>query len=184
MNTTLIIILALLILLVIAIILSKYNKMVKLQNKVKQAKSGIDVYLNERFDLIPNLVECVKAYMKHEKEVLENVTKMRTEYLKGSKDIKNAEKINNELNKILVMAENYPEINASEQFLDLQKNLAKMESQLQAARRIYNVEVTNYNTKIKTIPDNIIAKTFGFKEEDLFEIEEYKKENIKIDFEG
>lgn len=160
---------------------AKYNTLVRLKNKVKQAKSSIDIYLNQRFDLIPNLVECVKGYTKHEKEILENITKMRTEYMKGNKNLKDAEKINNGLNEIIAVAEAYPDLKASEQFLNLQRNLSKMESQLQAARRIYNNEVTNYNTKITTVPNNVFAKCFGFGEEELFQIEEYKKENIHID---
>lgn len=168
---------------VLIIILGQYNNLIKLKNKVKQAESGIDVYLTQRFDLIPNLVECVKGYSKHEKEIFENVTKMRASYIKG-KDIKQGEKLNNSMNKIMAIAENYPELKASEQYLNLQKNLSKIESQLQAARRIYNNEVTNYNTKINVVPTNIIANLFRFKEADLFEIEEYKKENINVDFEG
>lgn len=182
MSQTLIILLIIIFILIMTI-LSKYNKIVKLRNKVKQSKSGIDVYLNQRFDLIPNLVECVKGYAKHEKEIFENITKMRTEYLGSGKNLKKAEEINNGMNKILAVAENYPDLKASEQFLNLQKNLSKMESQLQAARRIYNNDVTNYNTKISVVPNNIIASMFGFKEEELFEIEEYKKENININIE-
>ena len=175
-------ILALVIFLAIVIItFIKYNKLVKFQNKVKQAKSGIDVYLNQRFDLIPNLVECVKAYVKYEKNLLENITEMRIEYMQGNKNLKNAEKINDGMNKILALAENYPNLKASEQFLNLQKNLSKIESQLQAARRIYNNEVTIYNTRIRVIPNNLIAKIFRFEEAELFEIEEYKKQNINID---
>ena len=169
---------------IIMIILSKYNKIIKLKNNVKQAKSGIDIYLNQRFDLIPNLVECVKGYTKHEKDTLENITKMRAEYVNGNKNIKNAEKINDGMNKIMAVAERYPELKASEQFLNLQSNLSKMESQLQAARRIYNNEVTKYNTCISVVPNNIIARLFGFKEMDLFEIEEFKRENIDINLEG
>ena len=98
--------------------------------------------------------------------------------------LEKATELNNNINKILVVAENYPELKASEQYLNLQKNLSKVESQLQAARRIYNKDVTNYNTKIESIPNNIIAAVFGFKKAKLFQIEEYKKENIKnpIDF--
>lgn len=167
---------------IIVIVFSMYNTLVKMRNKVKQAESGIDVYLNQRFDLIPNLVECVKGYSKHEKDIFENVVKLRTEYMNNKKiDLKQAEKLNDNMNKIIAVAENYPELKASEQFLNLQKNLSKMESQLQAARRIYNNKVTKYNTKITTIPSNIIAGIFGFKEENLFTIEEYKKENIEID---
>ena len=166
---------------IIIIILSKYNGMIKLRKKVEQAESGIDVYLNQRFDLIPNLVECVKAYAKHEKDIFEKIAEMREEYMKNSRNLKNAEKLNNGMNKILGIAENYPELKASDQFLNLQKNLSKMESQLQAARRIYNNEVTKYNTKISIVPNNLIAKMFGFKEKELFVIEEYKKENINVD---
>ena len=165
-------------------ILGKYNTLVRAKNRVKQARSTIDVYLNQRFDLIPNLVECVKGYMKHEKEVIENITKLRTQYMQGKHNIKEAEKINNSLNAIIAVAEDYPELKASEQFLNLQKNLSKMESQLQAARRIYNNEVTEYNTKISVAPANLLAKVFRFEEEELFQIEEYKKENIHIDLEG
>lgn len=165
---------------VLIIVLGIYNSLIKARNKVKQAKSGIDVYLNQRFDLIPNLVECVKQYSKYEKEVFTEITELRASYLKDSTDLKSAEKINNKMNEIVALAENYPELKASEQYLNLQKNLTKLESQLQAARRIYNMEVTDYNNKIQTVPSNIVAKLFGFKNAELFQIEEYKKENIVI----
>lgn len=169
----------------ILIVLSKYNKIVKLHNKVKMAKSGIDVYLNQRFDLIPNLVECVKAYSKHEKEIIENITELRASYMKSKEnDLKKAEKLNNEINQLVAVAEKYPELKASEQYLNLQKNLSKTESQLQAARRIFNNEVTSYNTTIKSVPTNVVARIFGFKEEKLFEIEDTVRKNINIDIEG
>ena len=166
---------------IIIYLLAKYNGLVKLRNKVKQAESGIEVYLKQRFDLIPNLVECVKAYTKYESEVFENIIKLRTEY-NNSKDVdlKQAEELNNGINKIMAVAEGYPELKASEQYLNLQKNLTKIESQLQAARRIYNTEVTTYNTKLETIPTNIVAGIFGFKKADLFQIEEAQKENIDV----
>ena len=175
-----IIILIIILLFVIMYLFSKYNKLVKLRNSVKQSRSGIDVYLNQRFDLIPNLVECVKGYTNYEKSTLENIIKLRTEYM-NNKNLKEAENLNNSMNSILAVAESYPELKASEQFLNLQKNLEKMESQLQAARRIYNNDVTKYNTTIETVPTNIIAGLFSFKNEPLFEIEEYKRENIKIE---
>ena len=165
---------------ILIMVFAIYNSLVKARNKVKQAKSGIDVYLNQRFDLIPNLVECVKQYSKYEKEVLTEITELRASYLKDSTNLKNAEKINNKMNEIVALAENYPELKASEQYLNLQQNLTKLESQLQAARRIYNMEVTDYNNKIETVPSNIIAKLFRFKSAELFQIEEYKKENIVI----
>ena len=178
--TVVIIVLAVIIFILLVSVLNMYNRLVRLRNNVKQSESGIDVYLNQRFDLIPNLVECVKAYSKHEKELLENVIKLRTQCIEN-KNLKLAEELNNNVNKIIAIAEEYPELKASEQFLNLQKNLSKLESQLQAARRIYNNEVTDYNTLINTVPTNILAKIFNFKEADLFTIEEYKKENIDIE---
>ena len=171
------------IVLLVLVVFIQYNTLVKLKMKVKQAKSGIDVYCQQRFDLIPNLIETVKGYMKYEKEVFENITNLRTIY-NNTKDIKVSEKLNIQMNNIIAVAENYSDLKSSEQFLNLQKNLEKLESQLQAARRIYNNDVTKYNTKMETAPSNVIAKMFGFEKAELFQIEEYKKENIKIDFEG
>ena len=148
---------------------------------MKSSESGIDVYLNQRFDLIPNLVECVKGYTSHEKELLENITKQRTDYSQN-KNLKEASKLNNNLNKVMVVAENYPELKASEQFLNLQNNLVKMENQLQAARRLYNIEVTSLNTTIHSFPSSLIAKSFKFETEKLFEIEDLNaRENIEIE---
>ena len=176
-----------LILIIIAIILITilvlYNNLVKARNLVKQAESGIEVYLNQRFDLIPNLVECVKGYSKHEKEIYTEIAQLRTSYMKQPKNIKNAENLNNKMNQLIAVAEDYPELKASEQYLNLQITLTKIESQLQAARRIYNTEVTSYNNKISVIPSNVVAILFGFKEAKLFEIEEYKRENINIKLE-
>ena len=146
---------------VVLYIFITYNSFVSRKNKIKQAISGIDVYLTQRFDLIPNLVECVKGYMTYEKETLTEITKMRQSYLQ-TRNLQEGEKLNNECNKIMAVAENYPELKASEQFLNLQKNLTKMESQLQAARRIYNSEVNVYNNKIQMFPNVIIANMFGF----------------------
>ena len=173
-------ILGIIVFLVVLIILVQYNTLIRLRNRVKQSKSGIEVYLNQRLDLIPNLVECVKGYSKHEKDILENITKLRTLY-NENKDFNKASELNSNINKILAIAENYPDLKASEQYLNLQRNLIKIESQLQAARRIYNNDVTNYNTKLETVPTNIIANLFSFKPVELFQIEEYKKENINIE---
>lgn len=161
-------------------IVIEFNTFVNLKNKIKQSKSSIDIYLTQRFDLIPNLVECVKAYMKYEESVFTKIAELRAEYT-SSKDLKKGEQLNSEFNKLLAVGESNPDLKASEQFLNLQKSLIKMESQLQAARRVYNGDVTLYNTTISEFPNNIFASIFNFKEEELFEIEEYKKENIKID---
>ena len=174
-------------LILIAILLSSilrlYNNLVKAQNKVKQAESGIDIYLNQRFDLIPNLVECVKSYSKHEENIFTEIANLRSVYMKQSKNLKSAENLNNKMNQLIAVAENYPELKASEQYSNLQKNLTKIESELQAARRIYNIEVTNYNDKIRVVPSNLVASLFGFKEAKLFEIEEYKRKNINMKIE-
>lgn len=169
------------IVLLILIVFGQYNTLVKLKMKVKQAKSGIDVYCQQRFDLIPNLIETVKGYMKHEKEVFDNITRLRTEY-NNTKDIKVSQELNGQMNSLIAVAENYPDLKASEQFLNLQRNLEKIESQLQAARRIYNNDVTNYNTKISIVPYNVIASMFNFESESLFELEdENSRKNIKVE---
>ena len=174
-------IIGLIILLILIILVFKqYNILTDLRLKVEQSKSGIDIYLQQRFDLIPALVNTVKGYMNYEKEMLESITKLRSQYYE-TKNIKVSEQLNSQLNKILLVAENYPELKSSEQFLNLQKNLSKMESQLQAARRLYNNDVTKYNTKLNIVPYNIIAMIFGFKEEDLFKTTENVNQNISID---
>ena len=112
--TVVIIVLAVIIFILLVSVLNMYNRLVRLRNNVKQSESGIDVYLNQRFDLIPNLVECVKAYTKHEKETLEKITELRSMYAKNNKlDIKKASELNNSINHIMAVAENYPELNSS-----------------------------------------------------------------------
>ena len=176
-----------LILIIVAILLITiliiYNSLVKARNKVKQAESGIDVYLNQRFELIPNLVECVKAYSKHEQSIFTEIANLRSEYMKQTGNLKSAENLNNKMNQLIAVAENDPKLKSSEQYLNLQRSLTKLESQLQAARRIYNNEVTAYNNKIAVVPSNVIASLFKFKKAKLFEIEEYKRENININLE-
>lgn len=170
------------IVLLVLIVFFQYNNLIKLKMKIKQAKSSMDVYCQQRFDLIPNLIETVKGYMKYEKDVFDNITRLRTEY-NNTKDLKISQELNKQMNSIIAVAENYPDLKASEQFLSLQKNLEKTESQLQAARRIYNNDVTNYNIKISLIPYNIIAGIWGFESESLFELEdENARKNIKVEF--
>ncbi len=166
---------------ILLVLLIMYNGLVKKRNAVKQSRSSIDVYLTQRFDLIPNLVECVKGYAKHEEKLLESITKLRTEY-NVSKDLDKASLLNTQMNKLIAIVENYPDLKASENFLNLQKNLTKMEDQLQAARRLYNMDVTAYNTAIQVFPTNLIASAFNFTEEKLFELEPGKGENVKINF--
>lgn len=164
----------------ILLVFIQYNQLTKLKLRVEQSKSGIDVYLQQRFDLIPNLVNTIKGYMDYEKETFEKITTLRNQY-NETKNIKISEELNNQINQIVAVAENYPELKASEQFLNLQRNLSKIESQLQAARRIFNNDVTKYNTKINIVPYNIIAILFGFNEESLFQINDETKNNISVD---
>lgn len=174
-----IIFISLLIILLI-IIFIQYNVIIKLKLKVQQSKSTIDVYCQQRFDLIPNLVEVVKTYEKYEENIFKDITKLRTEYNR-TKDLNIGQNLDNKLNNVIAILENYPELKSSEQFLNLQRNLQKVESQLQAARRIYNNEVTKYNTQISVFPINLIAKIFGFKSEILFKFDNIEiKNNIKI----
>lgn len=156
-----------------------YNQLISNRNRVKQAESGIDVYLTQRFDLIPNLVECVKGYIKHEQETLDSIIEMKERY-KQTKNLKDGEILNNKCNKIMAVAENYPELKASEQFLNLQKSLTKIESQLQASRRIYNAEVNLYNNKVQMFPSNIVANMFHFEEKEFFQMGEHAKNNVEI----
>ena len=164
------------------IIFGMYNKLIKLQNKVKKAKANIEIYLNKRFELIPNIVETVKGYSKHESNTLEEITALRSNYNnKNNFNIKEAEEMNGELNKLLAIVENYPELKANSKYMNLQNELKTIEDQLGTARHIYNDVVTSYNTTIETIPSNIVASIFAFKKADLFEVEDHKRNNIKIE---
>ena len=166
---------------IIAWFVSTYNKIVSLNQRVKQSQSGIDVYLKQRFDLIPNLVETVKGYTKHEKELMENISKLRSDYeRRNEQDIAESQNLNDRYTRILAIVEAYPELKSDEAFLKLQKSLSKIESQLQAARRIYNSEVTEYNTKRFKFPSNLVAKLFGFKEKSLFVIIESERTNVNV----
>ena len=174
-------VIGIIILIILIIFVIEYNKFKRLQNKVKQSRSTIDVYLNKRFDLIPNLVECVKTYANYEKSTFEKVTELRNKY-KENNQLKDGEKGYVEFNRLLAYVEKYPELKASEQFYNLQVSLQKIEDELQAARRLYNGDVTLYNTTIETFPNSVFAKIFSCKKEELFEIEDYKKENINVKF--
>lgn len=162
-------------------IAASYNKFIHLAQKVNQSAGTIDVYLKQRFDLIPNLVETVKGYAKYEENILEKIAELRTEYANNNnQDMGLSAELNNRYNQLLAVVENYPELKANENFLNLQKQLSKVESQLQAARRIYNSDVTVYNTKVHSVPSNIIAGIFGFKPASLFEIAAHERDNVNI----
>lgn len=182
-STKTIVILVCIVLLVIALV--KYNKLVSLKLIAKQSEKNIDVYLKQRFDLIPNLVDTVKAYCKYEEQTLISITEIREKYLQNenmpNRDLKDIANLNDNYTKLVATIEDYPELKANESFLKLQDKLSKLESQLQAARRIYNMDVTNYNIYVHSFPSNIIATVFRFKELPLFEIEDKEKENINVE---
>jgi len=163
-----------------------YNRLVSLRNEVENSWSGIDVQLKKRADLVPNLVSAVKGYMKHEKEVLENVTRARAAILLSKGNVKQAAAADGALDKalksIFAVAENYPKLQASENFLSLQNELSRIEDDIASMRRIYNDNVRVFNTKVETIPTNIIANLLNFKGFEYFTATEQEKKNIELDF--
>ena len=161
-------------------IIYEFNIFINLRNKLKQSKSSIDIYLTQRFDLIPNLVECVKAYSNYEKKTLETITELRNVYA-NTKSLEAGQALTSKMNNRVATAEEIAELKADKQFQILQRSLIKVESQLQAARRIYNGDVTLYNTTIQTFPNNIIANFFNMKPAELFTIDEYKAQNIEVE---
>lgn len=166
-------------------VITTYNDLVRLRNKVKNAFAQIDTQLQRRFDLIPNLVETVKGFATHEKELLENVAASRSGYMNASS---NGEKLamNNQLTSnlrsLFAVAENYPELKANTNFLKLQDELSETEDKVTYSRQFYNDAVTIYNNKIQMFPGNMIAGIFGFKEEELFNTDDEAKEAPRVQF--
>lgn len=163
-----------------------YNRLVKLGTLVDEAWSGIDVQLKKRYNLIPNLVETVKGYASHEKETFENVTKARSQAQNAS-TVEDQQAAENQLNKSLLnlfaVAEQYPELKANENFLDLQKQLSAIESDIEKSRRYYNGTTRDYNILIDSFPSNIIAKMTNFYKAAFFEIDtESERENPQVKF--
>lgn len=168
----------------IAYILVQYNSFIKLNNFVKEAFSTMDIYLKKRWDLIPNLVEIVKGYKNYEKETLEKVTSLRAysyDNMAINKKIDVNVKLTEEISKIMLISENYPELKASENFLELSHNLIKIEDEIANSRKYYNGTVRILNNKIKMFPSNIVAEIFGFKEAKMYEIKTEEKNNVKVD---
>ena len=175
-------IILLIIVIITGMIIGTYNKFIRKNNRVKEKESQIDVLLNQRFDLIPNIVNCVKGYAKHEKTTLENVTKLRSDYQNNGFSTKETEKIDNQINNLMAIAESYPDLKANADFLNLQSNLNEIENKLSYARSNYNNVVTSYNNLVESVPSNIIAKMFVFEKKELFKLDIDKKEDIKIKF--
>jgi len=170
--------------LIIAII-SIFNGLIVKRNRTENAWSQIDVQLKKRVDLIPNLVETVKGYAKHEKEVFENVTKARSALMNASGAKENAmadNMLTGALKSLFAVSENYPDLKASDNFRMLQEELSGIESKIAYARQYYNDSVLAYDNSIETFPNNVLAGLFGFKQIDYFEVEEAEKTTPKINF--
>lgn len=162
-----------------------YNSLITLRERIKEALSGIDVQLKRRADLIPNLLETVKGYAKHEKEVFENVTKARSALMKADSLSDKAQADNmltGALKSLFAVAESYPDLKASDNFRDLQDELSDTEDKVSYSRQFYNSNVLSFNTKIQMFPASIIASQFGFKAYEFFEAEEEAKNAPKVKF--
>ena len=176
------IIIAIVVIILIALFVT-YNSFVKLNNKVKEAFATMDVYLKKRWDLIPNIVETVKGYAKHEENTLKEVINLRNSVYENMSDddkIKTNEELTKGIYKIMALAESYPDLKASENFKDLSNQLSKVEDDIANSRKYYNGTVRIYNNKVEMFPSNIVAKIFGYKSKNMFEAGETERENVKV----
>ncbi len=187
MTTLLWIILAIIVVLILWLIVA-FNRLVTLRNRAKEAVSDIDVQLKRRYDLIPNLVETVKGYMGHERGVLEGVTQARTQAMQSGDALKSAkanDALSGTLKTLFAVAENYPDLKANTNFLELQRELTDTEDKIQASRRFYNATVRDLNTKIETFPTNLIASSFGFSDMQFFETSSAaEREPVSVKFQS
>jgi LemA protein len=183
------VIIAVIAILVIAVLyyIAKRNSIIAARNRVDESWSGIDVQLKRRHDLVPNLVETVKGYATHESEVFEKATKARAEAMSAQSvgDTARAEQqLSGALTDLRAVAENYPQLRATENFQQLSRNLRELEDEIQAARRIYNSNVQSYNTDIQQFPGSVIAKQGGFGEREFFEIDTAEREPVSVSFDS
>ncbi|MFA5029184.1 MAG: LemA family protein [Patescibacteria group bacterium] len=171
---------------IIVWLIAVYNSLIKLKTRTDEAMSDIDVQLKRRHDLIPNLVETVKGYAKHEQETLQKVIEARNAAMKPGANLEEKAKAENALSatlkSIFALAESYPDLKANQNFLQLQDELADTENKIQAARRFYNGNVRDFNIKIQIFPNNLIGNALGFKEFAFFETEAGEKENVTVKF--
>jgi len=169
---------------VVVVVIALYNSLVAKKNEVENILGSVDVLLKKRYDLIPNLVEVAKKYMKYEQELLKEIVALRSQALqrKGARDenIAIEEQFSKMLGSLMVAVENYPELKANEHFLHLQHALMEIEEQLSAARRAYNQAVTDYNNALEMIPTNIIASMMHYQKKELYAIESAQRENVHI----
>ena len=179
------IIVAIIAIIILAVIVM-YNNLVSAKIKVDNAWSQIDVQLQRRFDLIPNFVETVKGYMAHESSTFEKIAQLRTSWANSNSVSEKASldgELSNALKTIMAVSENYPDLKANQNFMQLSEELRNTENKISFARQFYNDTVTMYNEKLQMFPSNIIASMFHFKERDLFEAEsDEARKNVKVDF--
>jgi len=164
---------------------SLYNALVNLKTQIEEAWSQIDVQLKRRADLIPNLVEAVKGYAKHEKSVFAEVTKARSAIMSATSLPKMAaasDMLTGALGKLFAVAENYPQLKANENFLQLQKELSDTEDKVAYSRQYYNSTVMDYNLKIRVVPNSLVAKSLGFSEKEFFQASEGERKGVKVNF--
>ena len=162
-----------------------YNRFVKLRNRIEEGFATMDVYLKKRWDLVPNLVETVKGFVKHENSTLKEIVKLRRgDYDSMSEDekIDRSNKLSASLSKLFALAEDYPELKSSENFNDLNKQLEKIEDDIASSRKYYNGTVREFNDLAKIFPSNLIDSIFGFKAHEMFMIDEKERENVKVEF--
>ena len=179
------IIIGVIVLIIVFYVVKTYNNLVVARNKVRYQFSQIDVQLKKRFDLIPNLVETVKGYAKHETDTLEGVIQARNSYMNASNEAEKLEaskSISSGISKIFALAESYPELKANTNFMDLQTHLKEVEEKVSYARQFYNDSVLMYNNKMEMFPSNIVASMFKFNRESFFEVDEKERENVKVKF--
>ncbi len=179
-------VIVIIIVILLILIAGMYNGLITSRNKVKNAWSQIDVQLQRRFDLIPNLVDSVKGYMKHEESVLTKIAELRTSWA-NAKTVGEKADLDNQLSgalkTIMAVSENYPDLKASQNFTELQEELRNTENKISYSRQFYNDSVTMYNTKLEVVPTNIIAGMFNFKSEELFKVDnEEARKNVRVDF--
>ena len=184
-STILLIILAVVVLTLIFSI-SKYNSLIRLSNLVKEGWSGIDIQLKRRYDLIPNLVQTVKGYAAHESGVLEKVVALRNKAMASTGIDEKSQlepQLTQALKTVFALSESYPDLKANESFIELQKNLADVENNIQLSRRYYNGVVREYDTSISVFPGNMIANFFGFQFKPYFELDSNEEgSNVKVEF--
>lgn len=171
--------------LLVIYVLVTYNGFVRIKNRVEEAFSTMDVYLKKRWDLIPNIVETVKGYAKHEKSTLSEVIKLRNgayDDMSSDEKIKANQQLSKGITKIMALAEQYPDLKANENFKDLSAQLTQIEDEIANSRKYYNGTVREFNDKVQMFPSNVVAMIFGYKAKEMFEANEEERKNVKVSF--